>query len=102
MLAATHHESKESDVPDTALEIVDSKIRANKIKKVLKDKGVTQEELSRRVGVSYRHINRLTLGRSEPSLLLAYRISAVLDEPVEDLFDIAIKTRRVARSQTAA
>jgi DNA-binding XRE family transcriptional regulator len=98
MAADAQPQGKEPVVPDTALEIVDSKIKSNRIKKVLKDKGVTQEELSRRVGVSYRHINRLTLGRSEPSLLLAHRISTVLDEPVEELFDIKISTRRVART----
>jgi putative transcriptional regulator len=86
---------KESVAPDPPpVEIVKATITTNRIKAVLAEKGITQEELSRRVGVSYRHINRLVLGRSEPSLLLALRIARVLNEPLEKLFVTKIITRK--------
>lgn len=86
---------------DTALEVIKSSLVSNRIKAVLEEKGITQEELSRRVGVSYRHINRLCLGRSEPSLMLALRLSKVLNEPLERLFVWKIQTRS-SRSRTIA
>jgi DNA-binding XRE family transcriptional regulator len=91
---------KEQPVSESsdALEIVEATIKSNRIKQVLAAKKITQEELSRRVGVSYRHINRLALGRSEPSLLLAQKIAIILDEPVEKLFQASIRTRKVARA----
>ena len=78
---------------DTAVEIIKARLTGNRIKAVLEEKNITQEDLSRRVGVSYRHINRLCLNRSEPSLLLALRISVVLNEPLDKLFMWKIQTR---------
>jgi DNA-binding XRE family transcriptional regulator len=75
------------------VEIVSAAITANHIKHVLAAKNLTQEELSRRVGVSYRHINRLVLGKSEPGYLLVQRIAVVLNEPAANLFSVTIVTR---------
>jgi transcriptional regulator with XRE-family HTH domain len=80
------------------VEIVTAKIERNCLKQALKAHGLTQEEVSRRVGISYRQMNRLVLGHSEPSLLLAARIAVVLGESIEALFKIKITTRkRVSR-----
>lgn len=83
----------------TAIEVVSAKITNNRLKALLDEKGLSQEELSRRVGVSYRHINRLALGQSAPSLLVALRIATVLEQPLEHVFSWKIVTRkRIARA----
>jgi putative transcriptional regulator len=84
--------------PNPEVEIVKATITGNHIKAILKQKGMTQEELSRRVRVSHRHINRLVLRRSEPSLLLALRIATVLNTTPEQVFNIAIQTRPALES----
>lgn len=76
-----------------ALEVVTAKITKNRIKATLRERGMTQEEAARRVGVSYRQMNRLALGHSDPSLLLAAKIAVVLNEPLDTLFPIKITTR---------
>jgi DNA-binding XRE family transcriptional regulator len=80
--------------PLVDVEIIDAYIGANRIKELLARKQLTQEELSRRSFTSYRQVNRLTMGQTNPSLLAAYRIAAVLAEPVDEIFHIAIKTRK--------
>jgi DNA-binding XRE family transcriptional regulator len=67
------------------------------IKEILARQGITQEELSRRVGASYRHINRLCLGLSEPSYRLAVMIATVLHVRVEELFSVSMRTRPYVR-----
>lgn len=79
---------------DPAIEVVDSAIVSNNIKALLKRKRLTQEEVARRVGASYRHFNRVVLGASEPSLLFAQRTSVVLGEPLSAIWTIKVRTRR--------
>ena len=50
------------------------------------ERGLTQEQLSAAIGVSRQAINALETERHDPSLDLAYRISAVLGLAVEDIF----------------
>jgi putative transcriptional regulator len=52
---------------------------------------LTQEQLTRAVGVSRQSINSIERGRYIPSLPLALRFAEVFDCTVEDLF--RIKTR---------
>ena len=50
------------------------------------ERGWTQEQLSAAIGVSRQAINALETERHDPSLDLAYRISAAFDLPVEQVF----------------
>lgn len=50
------------------------------------ERGWTQEQLSAAIGVSRQAINALETERHDPSLDLAYRISAAFEAPVEDVF----------------
>jgi len=50
------------------------------------ERGWTQEQLSSAIGVSRQAINALETERHDPSLDLAYRISAAFDLPVEQVF----------------
>jgi putative transcriptional regulator len=50
------------------------------------ERGWTQEQLSAAIGVSRQAINALETERHDPSLDLAYRISAAFELPVEQVF----------------
>jgi DNA-binding XRE family transcriptional regulator len=91
-LAREHRD--EPYLHDDGIEVLDAQIVTNKIRGLLELKHITQEELSRRVSTSYRHINRVVLAKSHPSLLLACRIAAVLEAPITDIFQIEVKTRK--------
>jgi putative transcriptional regulator len=58
----------------------------NRMKELRAARGWTQEELGRAIGVSRQAVNALETEKHDPSLDLAYRISAVFDEPVEAIF----------------
>lgn len=48
---------------------------------------LTQQDLARLVGVSRQTINAIETGKFDPSLSLAFKLSAVFQEPVEGLFE---------------
>ena len=79
------------------VEVVSARIIRNRIKETLAAKGITQEELARRTGKSYRHINRLVLHVSEPSFLLAKCIETVLGVRSDRLFIVKVSTRACVR-----
>ncbi|MCA3718040.1 MAG: helix-turn-helix transcriptional regulator [Brevundimonas sp.] len=58
----------------------------NRMKELRSARGWTQEDLGRAIGVSRQAVNALETEKHDPSLDLAYRISAVFDEPVEAIF----------------
>lgn len=51
--------------------------------------GLTQAALAERVGVSRKTINTVENGVFVPSTLLALKLAAALDRPVEALFALA-------------
>jgi len=63
------------------------KVRVN-VRRVRREKGLTQEELARKVGVSRQTIVNVEQGRYKPSILLALKIARVLDTDVETLFKL--------------
>ena len=50
------------------------------------ERGWTQEQLSAAIGVSRQAINALETERHDPSLDLAFRISAAFETQVENVF----------------
>jgi len=64
-----------------------TKLNSN-LKQFRKKKKLTQDELAKKVQVRRETITHLERGRYNPSLILALRISKVLDIPVEDLFQL--------------
>jgi len=50
------------------------------------ERGWSQEQLSGLIGVSRQAINALETERHDPSLDLAYRIAAIFELPVEQVF----------------
>jgi len=51
------------------------------------EKGLTQADLAAQLGVSRQAVIALESDKHVPSLELAYKISAVFDQPVEAIFE---------------
>jgi putative transcriptional regulator len=58
----------------------------NSIRRLRFDKGMTQEELALRTGVSRQTIMSIERGRTNPSILLALKIASALEVPVTAVF----------------
>lgn len=58
------------------------------LKQYRSEKGMTREELARRVGISGSYISRLEHGDREPGVLLALKIAAVLDVGVGQVWKL--------------
>lgn len=57
----------------------------NRIKQVLKDKGISQTWLSKQTGKSYNTINEYARNVRQPSLEDLYTIAEILNVEVKDL-----------------
>jgi putative transcriptional regulator len=58
----------------------------NRLKVLRAERGWTQQELGERVGVSRQTILSIEAEKYDPSLPLAFRLAAVFDASIEDLF----------------
>lgn len=58
----------------------------NKITKLRKNKGFTQDTLAKKCKVSRQTINAIENDRYDPTLQLAFKIAAVLGTTVDDVF----------------
>ena len=47
---------------------------------------MTQQQLAERIGVTRQTVNAIELGKYSPSLEVAFRIAAVFDVPLEEVF----------------
>ena len=52
----------------------------NRIEAIRKERGIRQEDFAKSMGVSRQTISSLENGRYNPSLLLAYKITRILNE----------------------
>ncbi len=60
-----------------------------KIREFRQEKGLTQQELADEAGVTRQTINALENARYNPSLLLAFKITKILDkDSIEEVFII--------------
>lgn len=57
-----------------------------KLRDVRKKKGISQEELAVKAGVTVRYIAFLESGDRKPSIAVAFKIAEVLETSVEDIF----------------
>lgn len=58
----------------------------NRIEEIRNQKGIRQEELAKRMGVSRQTISSLENGRYNPSILLAYKIARFFGMTIEEVF----------------
>jgi putative transcriptional regulator len=59
----------------------------NRLRVLRAEKGWTQEDLGRAIGVSRQAVNALETEKHDPSLDLAYRLAAIFGQPVESIFE---------------
>ena len=58
----------------------------NQIRVLRKEKGISQEDLARRCGVSRQTINAIENNKYDPTLSLAFRLARELGVTVDGLF----------------
>jgi putative transcriptional regulator len=58
----------------------------NRIRELREQQGLTQKQLAAALGVSRQTVIAIERGRYAPSLPLAFKISRVFEELIEDLF----------------
>lgn len=58
----------------------------NQIRALRKERGISQEDLARRCGVSRQTINAIENNKYDPTLALAFRLGQELQTPLEELF----------------
>lgn len=51
---------------------------------------LTQDDLAKKIGVSRQTINSIEANRYVPSTVLALKLSAVFNKPVNDFFKLAV------------
>jgi len=59
----------------------------NHLRRLRAERGWTQADLADRLQVSRQSVNAIENGKYDPSLPLAFRIAALFDRSIEDLFD---------------
>lgn len=62
------------------------KVNNEKIKELRIKKGLTQEELSNRLGIDRTHLSKIETGRVKPSLSLLERIASELGVQLKKFF----------------
>ncbi|KAF7598325.1 MAG: transcriptional regulator [Candidatus Dactylopiibacterium carminicum] len=58
----------------------------NRLRVLRAEAGWTQADLAEKLGVSRQAVNAIETEKHDPSLELAFRISALFELPVEDIF----------------
>lgn len=79
------------DIPDVSFPASPIPMPAslsNNIRRLRFERGMTQEELALRVGVSRQTVMSIERGATNPSVLLAYKISMALQTPVTEVFQM--------------
>jgi len=57
-----------------------------RLKEILDEKGLKQSYVCREAGISNTTMSKLVLGKSIPTLPVAYRIAKVLEKPIEEIW----------------
>ncbi|MDQ0229883.1 helix-turn-helix transcriptional regulator [Metabacillus malikii] len=60
---------------------------SNKLVQFRAEKGWTQEQLAKKVGVSRQTIATLEKNKYNPSLILAFKIANAFEKPLPEVFD---------------
>ena len=58
----------------------------NRLKVLRAERDWSQAELAKRLGVSRQTVNAIERGKYDPSLPLAFKMSRVLEQPIESMF----------------
>ena len=58
----------------------------NRVRELRMERGMTQEQMAERVGVSRQTIISIESGRYNPSIVLAYKLARVFGQIIEEVF----------------
>lgn len=64
-----------------------------RIKELRKARGLSQDQLSEKINIDPKHLSRIEVGKSYPSLDTLEKISKVLKVEIKDLFEFMHKAR---------
>lgn len=74
-----------------------------RIKEFRKARGLSQEQLAEMIGIEQKHVSRLEVGKSYPTIDRLEKIAGALDVPMGRFFDNGdswIDTQRVGKIET--
>ena len=58
----------------------------NRVEEIRKEKGITQEDFAKKMGVSRQTISSLETGKYNPSIYLAHNIANFFNQTIEQVF----------------
>ncbi len=58
-----------------------------RIKELRKRRGLSQEQLSEKIGIDPKHLSRIKVGKSYPSMNTLDKIAAAMNIEIKDLFE---------------
>lgn len=77
----------------------------NRLHVLRAERRLSQATLAQMLDVSRQTVNAIEVGKHDPSLTLAFRIAAIFDSPIEDIFfglEEAIEALKAIRTPTHA
>lgn len=72
---------------------MEKNVLGNKIRNLRKSKGLSQDRLADKAGMTQQHVSRIEKGYYLPGMSTISRIAKVLNVPIDDLADIDIQNR---------
>lgn len=66
--------------------LVGGAVMKNRLKVLRAERDWSQQDLAERLEVSRQSVNAIETGKYDPSLPLAFRIAALFDCPIEEIF----------------
>jgi putative transcriptional regulator len=66
----------------------------NRVRELRSERGWSQGELGEQLGVSRQTVNAIETGKYDPSLPLAFKIAALFDLAIEEVFEPDEKRKR--------
>ena len=66
----------------------------NQLPALRAEKGLTQADLAKELGVSRQTVISIERGKYDPSLPLAFKIAHAFALPIEEVFSVATRRRR--------
>lgn len=71
-----------------------------RIRELRKNRGLTQEQFAELIDVEQKHVSRLELGKSFPTLERLEKISDALQVPLRDIFDFVHLSNQETRTSS--
>lgn len=64
-------------------------IGQNLVRRLRKERRMSQADLARSVGLSRQSVNAIENGKCQPRLVVAYRLARLFGRPIEHVFQLA-------------